>query len=90
VGRRGNGTTLWLRPSQLFAWRRLARQGLLGADEPVTFAQAVIACEPPAHGVPAPVVGPRRIEIVQATGIRVMVDQTVDADALARIIGAIE
>jgi transposase len=79
-----------LRPSQLFAWRRLARDGRLGTAEPLAFTQAVIACEPLAHGAPAAVVNSARIEIVLANGIRFVVDQAVDACALARIIGAIE
>ena len=79
-----------LRPSQLFAWRRLARDGRLGTEEPLTFARAVIACEPPAHGAPAPAINSCRIEIVLGNGIRLVVDQAVDACALARIIGAIE
>jgi transposase len=79
-----------LRPSQLFTWRRLAREGLLRAAAPATFAQAVIACESPSHTVPAPVTAKSRIEIVLSDGIRVVVDPTIDAGALARIIGAIE
>ena len=79
-----------LRPSQLFAWRRLARAGRLGTEEVLTFAPAVIACEPPAHDASAAVINSARIEIVLANGIRFVVDQAVDACALARIIGAIE
>jgi transposase len=79
-----------LRPSQLFTWRRLAREGLLGADEPVTFARAVIACEGSSHTVPAAVIGKSQIEIVLSDGIRVVVDPAIDAGSLARIIGAIE
>jgi len=36
-----------LSASQLFTWRRLAREGrLVEADDDATFAQAVISCEP--------------------------------------------
>jgi transposase len=81
-----------LLPSQLFNWRRLGRQGRLdGNEDTVTFTQAVIACDAAAGGSPscAPVTA-GRIEIVLVNGIRVIVDRGVDADALARVIGAIE
>src|SRR5579864_394806 len=78
-----------LSPSHLFTWRRLAREGRLGADEPVTFAQAVIACAPPVQGVASPTMARNRIEIVLGDGLRMVVDQAVDPGALARIIGAL-
>ena len=74
-----------LRPGQLFTWRRLAREGrLTGDQDSVAFARAVIAHSPPSA---APSSG--RMEIVLTDGIRVIVDRDVDADALARMIGAI-
>jgi transposase len=75
-----------LLPSQLFTWRRLAREGRLsGHEDTVAFAQAVITCGlPPTVSSP-----PSRMEIVLADGMRVIVDRGVDADALARVIGAI-
>lgn len=79
-----------LRPSQLFAWRRLARAGQLGADAAATFVPVVIGGELPSQSVRAPVCAKIQVEIVLADGIRVVVDPTVDASALARIIGAIE
>jgi transposase len=79
-----------LSTSQLFTWRRLAREGRLSADEGVTFAQAVIACEPVPPTVPPPSMARNRIEIVLENGVRVIVEENVDAGALARIIGALE
>ncbi|MFL6834763.1 MAG: IS66-like element accessory protein TnpA [Xanthobacteraceae bacterium] len=75
-----------LRPGQLFTWRRLAREGrLTGNEDTVAFAQAVIAHSPsPAVSSPS-----SRMEIVLADGMRIVVDKDVDADALARVIGAI-
>jgi transposase len=76
-----------LLPSHLFTWRRLARDGRLGADDGVTFSRAVIGCEP---AVASPAMARNRIEIVLASGLRVIVADDVDAGALARIIGALE
>ncbi len=80
-------------PAQLFTWRRQAREGRLGGDEGVSFAQAVVACkgEPPVRAAASePAVLQDRIEIVLADGLRVIVAPAVDADALARILCAIE
>jgi transposase len=95
-----------LSASQLFTWRRLAREGRLGADhEAVTFAQAVIACDParssrslfPDHHATAETAPCRlsaatasRMEIVLGHGRRVIVDKDVDVAALARVIGLLE
>jgi len=96
-----------LSASQLFAWRRLARMGrLVVDDDAVTFAQAVVACEP-STGIPTalsegrkiaesspssscPVAAPCRIEIVLGRGQRVIVDNGVDVVALARVIDVLE
>jgi transposase len=96
-----------LSASQLFAWRRLARMGrLVVDDDAVTFAQAVVACEPLtgmhtalsdglaiAKSLPSsscPVVALSRMEIVLGRGQRVIVDNSVDEAALARVIGVLE
>jgi transposase len=79
-----------LAPGQLFTWRRLTREGRLGADEVVRFARAVIGYEPASQGVASPSIAPNRIEIVLADGIRVVADQAVDPCALARIISALK
>jgi transposase len=77
-----------LLPSQLFSWRKLAREGrLLRQDEAVGFAQAVVACEPP--GARA-IAAAGRIEIVLANGVRVTVDQHVDTGALMRVLSVVE
>ena len=74
-----------LLPSQLFNWRRLARQGGLdGTGDSVTFAHAMIACRAPVSVRVA-----SRIEIVLPDGVRIIVDNDVDAGALARVIEAI-
>jgi len=77
-----------LSPALLFTWRRLAREGRLGDDDPVTFARAVIACEGTRTGATA---APSRIEVVLPDGLRLIVDAAaVDAGVLAGLIGAIE
>jgi transposase len=77
-------------PSQLFTWRRLAREGRLGANGPLTFAQAVIACEPALKDMAAVGLARNRIEIVLVGGLRVVVEDAVDPNVLARLIGALE
>lgn len=72
--------------SQLFTWRRLAREGRLAeADETVVFAPAIIGSASPAGG---PSSG--RIEIVLVHGARVIVDNGVDAAALRRVLDVLE
>jgi len=52
-----------LSASQLFTWRRLAREGRLGeADNGATFAQAVISCEPSTSSLPS---YPERLEAAE-------------------------
>jgi transposase len=77
-----------LLPGQLFSWRKLAREGrLLRRDEAVGFAQAVVACEPPAARA---IAAAGRIEVVLANGVRVIVDQHVDTGALLRVVSVVE
>jgi transposase len=96
-----------LSASQLFTWRRLAREGrLVEADEATTFAPAIISHEPStsspppfperleavenSSSSPCPVAAPGRIEIVLTRGRRVIVDNGVDAAALARVLAVLE
>ena len=81
-----------LSTGQLFTWRRLARKGRLGGDaEPVAFTEAVIADGEAATVALPPAAGARRrMEIVLADGLRVIVEQDVDPGVLARVIGALE
>jgi transposase len=79
--------------SQLFGWRRLARDGRLGADDDATgFVAAVMVAESWAAAAPtAPAaLGQGRMEIVLSGARRVIVDKGVDAAALARVIGVLE
>jgi transposase len=95
-----------LSASQLFTWRRLARDGRLSDDE-MTFASAVIggassSGDPPFlpgrstvadRGLPpqaSTTATSGRIEIVLARGHRVIVDNSVDAAALARVVAVLE
>src|SRR5258706_7947825 len=76
-----------LSPSQLFTWRRRARDGKLAADDsgPV-FAPAIIASE---RMTPADLrAGLMEIEL--RGGRRVRVDAAVDVSALKRVIDALE
>jgi len=96
-----------LSASQLFTWRRLAREGRLGeAEEATTFAPAIISQEPLSIGPePCPkaaaaperspsstvaIAAAGRIEIVLPCGHRVVVDNGVDAAALARVLAVLE
>ena len=81
-----------LSTGQLFTWRRLARKGRLGGDtEPVAFAEAVIVDRgAAAAALPPPAGACGRMEIVLADGLRVIVEQGVDPNALACLIGALE
>lgn len=79
-----------LLPSQLFTWRRLSREGRLGADEAMTFARAVIACDPAPQGTASAGIVRSRIEIVLVGGLRVIADEAVDPGAVAQLIGALE
>jgi transposase len=78
-----------MHPSQLFAWRKAARDGRLIEDHSVEFAPVVISPEPPepvALLPPPATSSPGRMEIALANGHRVIVDASVNAAALARVI----
>lgn len=93
-----------LSASHLFTWRRLAQDGRLAeADEVTTFASAIIddngsptspkRIEAVGLHEPAPplaAVVPSRIEIALVSGHRVIVDDGVDAAALARVLAVLE
>src|SRR5712664_133635 len=94
-----------LSASQLFTWRRLAREGrLVEADETTMFAPAIIRGESlagsqrsvPKHvaeNVPSPsclTTASGRIEIVLMQGPRVIIDTGVDAAALRRVLDVLE
>ena len=79
-----------MHPSQLFAWRKAAREGRLIEEGGVEFTPVVVASEPAA--LPAPVVTQThgQMEIVLGNGRRVIVDSTVRAAALARVIKVLD
>jgi transposase len=93
-----------LSTSQLFTWRRLARDGrLTEAAEVTTFAPAIIGdnsspllpeqFEAAGRNLlphPCPTVAPGRIEIVLVSGHRVFVDNGVDTAVLSRILTVLE
>jgi transposase len=77
-----------MHPSQLFAWRKAARDGRLVEEGGVEFAPVVIAPEP--APLPSPALAPGRMEIVLGNGRRVIVDNSVRAAALARVIKVLD
>lgn len=95
-----------LSASQLFTWRRLARQGrLAGRGEGPGFVAAMIADDgvtctrlpnpSPSEVLPSSPVArsigtPGRIEIVLVCGRRVFVEADIDAAVLARVLTAVE
>lgn len=91
-----------LSTSQLFNWRRLAREGkLVGEDEEPAFVPALVApdgpcqgttadAEAPPAGAPAETTSGGRMVIVLSGGRRVIVGADVDAAALRRVIDALE
>jgi transposase len=79
-----------MHPSQLFAWRKAARDGRLVDERSIEFAPVVVAPEaamlPPLETASAP----GRMEIVLGNGRRVIVDNSVRAAALARVIKVLD
>jgi len=75
-------------PALLFSWRKAFGKSCGRRDEAIGFAAALIV---PGEGAPAgaaAAVG--RMEIVTATGQRIIVGADVDALALARVVAALE
>jgi transposase len=97
-----------LSASQLFTWRRLARDGRLEeADGETTFAPVLLGDDSSRCSLPLPPEQPEsanlrlppqpyasavpgRIEIVLMRGHRVIVDNSVDAAVLARVLAVLE
>jgi transposase len=80
-----------LSTGQLFTWRRLKRKGRLGGAAEPAFVEAVIVDRGAATAaLPPPAGACGRMEIVLADGLRVIVEQGVNLNALARLIGALE
>jgi transposase len=94
-----------LSASQLFTWRRLARDGRLEeADGETTFAPVLVGDDSSRCSLPLPPEQPDpslslqayasvvsgRIEIVLLRGHRVIVDNGVDAAVLARVLAVLE
>lgn len=74
-----------LNANMLFTWRRTLGPAAAAAEEP-GFVPAVIIPESPSEQPSRPATPSGRMEIVLAGGARVIVDETVDAAALARVI----
>ena len=76
-----------LNANLLFTWRREMGTGLsTSANDPIGFVPAVIGAASVSAAVSSPSSARGHIEIVFAAGERVIVDRTVDAAALARVI----
>jgi len=78
-----------LSSSQLFAWRKLAREGRLSEiDSPGFAAAVVVPDEPAAPNLSARSTGVGRMEIVVGE-VRILIDASVDGAALARVLDVI-
>lgn len=75
-------------PSLLFSWRKKLCGGSRGGEAASGFARAVVVPEegsqPEGRGISG------RMEVVTATGRRIIVGADVDAAALARVVAALE
>lgn len=84
--------------SLLFKWRKAYREGHLGGEETPTFMPAVITPEAPVFASSGPSPRPDRapdaaggrMEVVAASGRRVIVGADVDPVALARVLDVLE
>ena len=88
--------------NQVFTWRRQLHEGVLGGEEASSgFVPVVVGSENPACATPAeddrpggdgtrPEPPAGRMEIALGGGCRVIVDKTVNAAALARVIAVLE
>ncbi|WP_179408974.1 IS66-like element accessory protein TnpA [Novosphingobium marinum] len=83
---------------QLYTWRRLAMSGELTGTRPsvpalsgASFAEVALAEPAATAAVSSPPGSPPngRIGIELPSGVKLTVDQTVDADALARVLGVL-
>ena len=81
-----------LHPSQVFAWRKAAREGDIGetgsGSFDCAFAPVLVtggSCVPPSSAV-----GCGQIEIVLLSGRRIVVDASVDAAVLDRVVTVLE
>jgi transposase len=90
--RRGSATArkYGITRSQLNEWRDAARAGRFGPVSSAGFVPAVIVPEVAAPTGPLMADGSGRIELVTANGRRVIVDGSVDVDALLRILRTLE
>ena len=82
-----------LHPSQVFAWRKATREGEI-AERPdrrsfdCAFAPVVVSGEP--RLLPSGALAHGRMEIVLVSGRRIVVDASVDAAALDRVVNVLE
>jgi transposase len=76
-----------LNANMLFTWRRqVGTAALVPAGEAVTFVSGAISAEPTATVSPASAMATGQIEIVLASGDRVIVGMDVGAAALTRVV----
>ncbi len=73
--------------NQVFAWRRLVRDGRLGGGGAGAFLPVTVIA---GAGPPEPASRSGRMEILLGPRTRVVVDATVDAAALARVLDVLE
>ena len=75
-------------PSLLYSWRKAFRDGYGGDGEMVGFASAMIVSDEVPAADQGALAG--RMEVVTRRGQRIIVGADVDADALARVVAALE
>lgn len=75
-------------PSLLFSWRKKLRGRVNDSEVPPGFARALIVPEDVSTASCASAAG--RMEVVTATGQRILFGADVDAAALARVVAALE
>jgi len=79
-----------LSPSQVFAWRKAAREGLRGQTSLIPVTVERPAAEPAEPDEPVNPVSQERIEIILGNGRRLLVPAEIDPKRLRRLVAAVD